>query len=316
MRQIIHSAVILFLALSVIPARSSFSESGSLVTPQGRIEFKLYVPSSYHGDPVPLVVVLHGCSQDADIISKSTGWNELAEREGFIVLYPQQSRLRNIDGCWNWFFEANQHRGFGEPYLVAEATKHVMQRYHIDRSRVYICGMSAGAAMALITAICYPDVFAAVGSHSGLEYRAADSIGSAYDAMENGGPDPEITARAAFVEIMKSGTQRAALPAIVFHGSSDPAVNIINGEQTTEQFTLLNKALGVAMERTESAGFEKKPYTLVRYHTGGVAIVEYWIVDGLEHAWSGGSPDGGVFNDPEAPSATQHMWEFFREHSL
>jgi len=291
-------------------------ELESLTTPYGTIEFKVYVPSSYSGESVPLVVMLHGCSQNADMIAEGTMWNELAEREGFIVLYPQQSTLRNVQGCWNWFFDANQHRGMGEPFLIAEATRYVMQRYNIDRSRVYICGMSAGGAMAIITAICYPDIFAAVGSHSGLEYDAADSIDSAYDAMENGGPDPEITAEEAYMEILKAGAQRNELPAVIFHGSDDEAVKIINGDQTVEQFVILNEALGRIMESTESEGFEGKPYRLVQYTREGENLVEYWIIEGLGHAWSGGCLDGGEFNDPEAPDATLHMWEFFSQHSL
>ena len=307
--------VLLFTSF-VAPVRGSQFEEGSLMTTQGIIEFKVYIPSSYSGDPVPLVVVLHGGAQDADMIAAGTGWNDLAEAEGFIVLYPAQSPFRNEKMCWNWFFEADQHRGYGEPYLIAEATAYVMHRYNIDRSMVYICGVSAGAAMAAIAAVCYPDIFAAVGSHSGLEYRAADSVDSAYSAMESGGPNPEVTAEAAYMEILRAGAQRNSLPAIVFHGTDDEIVNIVNGNQTTEQFVILNEALGRILERTESEGFEGKPYTVTSYVREGETMVEYWVVEGLGHAWSGGSPDGGQYNDPEAPDATRHMWDFFKRHLL
>jgi len=299
-----------------VPVRGSQFEEGSLMTLQGAIEFKVYVPSSYSGDPVPLVVVLHGGAQDADIMAAGTRWNDLAEAEGFIVLYPEQSLLRNKKMCWNWFFEANQHRGYGEPFLIAEATRYVMRRYNIDRSMVYVCGMSAGAAMAAIVAVCYPDIFAAVGIHSGLEYRAADSVNSAYSAMESGGPDPDVAAEAAYMEILKAGAQRNSLPAIVFHGTGDEIVNIVNGNQTAEQFVILNEALGRILESRESEGFEGKPYTVTSYFREGETRVEYWTVEGLGHAWSGGSLDGGQYNDPEAPDATLHMWNFFKKHPL
>jgi len=152
---------------------------------------------------------------------------------------------------------------------------------------VYICGISAGAAMATIVAVCYPDIFAAVGSHSGLEYRAADSVNSAYSAMASGGPDPDVTAEAAYMEILRAGTQRSSLPAIVFHGTGDEIVNIVNGNQTAEQFVILNEALGRILERTESEGFEGKPYTVISYAREGETMVEYWTVEGLGHAWSG-----------------------------
>ena len=312
------SLVVLSGSLFAQGGQRSELQSFDIDTAQGVITFKVYIPSSYSGEKVPLVVVLHGCSQSVEEIAIGSRWNELAEKECFIVLYPQQSKSRNSYGCWNWFLESNQHRGRGEPFMIAEATHFAITQWNIDSSKVYICGMSAGASMALITAICYPDIFSSVGSHSGLEYGAATSVSDAFWAMENGGPDPVTAGERAYNEILASNAHRSNLPAIVFHGTHDDTVNSINGDQTVQQFVATNDLLdngrldGSVRADPEINGFEGKPYKLIRYKdSAGNIVVEYWIVEGLNHAWSGGSEEGGKYNDPIAPNATLYMWNFF-----
>src|SRR5215472_5054099 len=196
--------------------------------------YKLYVPRNYaHGRPTPLLVALHGCSQDPDSFSAGTRFNSLADQYTFLVLYPQQTSSNNAGMCWNWFIPGNQVRGKGEPALLAGMVDHIASHFSIDPERVFIAGMSAGAAMAVIMGACYPDYFAAIGVHSGMEYKAASNPVSARIAMSRGGPDPKKQGELAF---LSAGSAARVLPVIVFHGNNDRIVAPINGDQVTQQF--------------------------------------------------------------------------------
>src|SRR2546428_6010484 len=199
--------------------------------------YSVYTPTKYQvGSAVPLVVMLHGCTQTARDFAAGTQMNQLAEEYGFVVVYPQQTRTYNQNLCWNWFSPANQYRGSGEPAILAgivQAMKQEQTSWSIDPHRIYVAGHSAGAAMAVILGATYPDLFAAIGVHSGLEYQAATNTVDSLKVMSQGGPDPQQQGQAAF-EAMGANTR--VIPTIVYQGSSDLVVHPINADQVTQQW--------------------------------------------------------------------------------
>jgi poly(hydroxyalkanoate) depolymerase family esterase len=259
--------------------------------------YKLYLPPGEHDQPLPLVVMLHGCTQDPDDFAAGTGMNEAARERGFFVLYPAQAQGANASRCWNWFKHNHQARGRGEPAVLAGMTRAVMQRHAIDPRRVYVAGLSAGGAMAAILGDTYPDLFAAVGVHSGLPAGAARDLESAFAAMKRGDP----------------GARRdgGAPPTIVFHGDQDGTVHPANGRQVAAASA---GAASAELERSRSAG--GRLYTRAIYREpGGRPVAEHWAVHGAGHAWSGGSPRGS-YTDAQGPDATHEMLRFFFTHAL
>ena len=289
------------------PAASGEFLSRQIETADGPRNYKVYLPSSYDKSrPAPLIVVLHGCTQDPDDISRGTRFNAVAEEKGFVVAYPQQEQKHNGLKCWNWFDSAHQRRDKGEPALVAAITEKVMSDYSIDARRVFIAGVSAGGAMALITAYAYPELFAAAGIHSGIAYGSATSIANALTAMHSGG-DPAALNDAVAKEM---GSARH-FPAIVFQGKADKSVNFVNADQIVSQLSAL--FVPPLTKFVESAG-EAGGYHYTRLIRGNEKqYVEEWLVDELGHAWSGGSKDG-TYTDPNGPDATREMVRFFLEH--
>ena len=263
--------------------------------------YKLYVPPSHAGRALPLVVMLHGCTQDADDFAAGTDMNVRAREQGFFVLYPAQSQDGNAQRCWNWFARAHQQRGSGEPALLADMTQSVTKRYGIDAQRVYIAGLSAGGAMADIVASVYPEIYAAVGIHSGLPRGAATNVAGAFAAMKNGEPAARSTAQV-------SG---ATVPSIVFHGDADQTVHPKNGEQVIAALLRgVNSGETSAEQGTASGG---RSYTRSIYRANsGEALAEHWLVKGAGHAWSGGSAKGS-YTDAQGPDATGEMVRFFFE---
>ncbi|ODR82408.1 hypothetical protein BG842_16695 [Haladaptatus sp. W1] len=280
-----------------------------------------YVPDSAGSNP-PLVVMLHGCSQNADQFREETRMNDVADREGFVVIYPDQYNARNAAECWNWFYDANTMRGYGEAAVIAGMTQTTIDAEGCDPERVYVAGLSAGAAMVPNLLAEYADVYAAGGVHSGLEYDAADSVTGGTTAMTQGGPDPQQQGTAAY-QAMESNGVTDTIPTIVFHGTSDYTVYPENGEQAAEQATQTNDlaadgadddGINYTADATRDGQAESLSYTVSEYHDeNGTTVVEKWTVDNMGHAWSGGA-QGGSYTAPGGPDASQIIWNFFADH--
>jgi len=283
----------------------------NFLLPQSKRNYYLYLPKRYSATrSSPLVVMLHGCKQDAETFSSGTRMNQLADQEGFLVLYPEQRRLANAHRCWNWFNSSAQRAG-GEAALLAGMVREVTRTHAVDPSRVYIAGLSAGGAMASIMASCYGHLFAACAVHSGLMYRAGESVSEATRAMKQGSrASPEATARQAMAQ-----KDFAPVPAIVIHGSTDAIVNPVNANQVAEQFMAMSRladgesAPVIEFTSSQSAG-GRYGYETREYRRGDVLVLRKVLVEGLDHAWSGGNGEF-PFNDPKGPDASRMIWEFF-----
>lgn len=287
----------------------------------GKRDYKLYIPSSYKGQSMPMVVMLHGCSQNPDDFANGTRMNDLAEEHECIVVYPAQARSANSSNCWNWFKSIDQQRGDGEPSIIAGITREVAENYAIDTDRVYVAGLSSGGAMAIIMATTYPDLYAAVGVHSGLPYASAHDLPSAFAAMRGNGSGAQ------FQNSPDLASQSASIPIIVFHGDSDTTVNRRNGEQLMEQNvgksalhrTKRGNRIGpdptvdVTVEQGQVPNGHR--YTCTSHHgDDGRLLAEHWVIHGAGHAWAGGS-NSGSYTDGKGPDASREMLRFFYTQS-
>jgi poly(hydroxyalkanoate) depolymerase family esterase len=248
--------------------------------------------------------MLHGCAQTADAFANGTRMNTLAEEQRCFVLYPEQTHEANRSRCWSWFKRGDQRRGQGEPAILAGMTRDIMHRYPIDRRRVYVAGLSAGGAMAAVLGTAYPEVYAAVGVHSGLACGSAHDLPSALAAMRGMPAQASSDARG-------STPGAAATPTIVFHGDRDTTVHPRNGEHMVSRSLEQNGASGgdASIERAQVPGGHAYTRAIHRDSTGRV-VLEYWRVHGGGHAWFGGSPRGS-YTDPKGPDAAREMIRFF-----
>lgn len=272
--------------------------AGVFTNEAGSRPYKLYVPSGAKaGQRMPLVVMLHGCTQSPDDFAVGTRMNEAAEAGAFLVAYPGQVASANANGCWNWFSQADQRRDAGEPSLIAGITRKVMADHAVDPKRVYVAGLSAGGAAAAVMGDAYPELYAAIGVHSGLAHGAARDMPSAFAAMRQGAAGAPAS----------SGSP---IPAIVFHGDKDAIVSPSNGDAVAAQssggVTLASK-----VEQGQAPGGHAYTRT-VRTGPSGQAV-EQWVIHGAPHAWAGGSA-AGSYTDPRGPDATKEMVRFFLEH--
>jgi len=273
----------------------------------GAIHYKLFVPAGLGASP-PLLVMLHGCTQSPDDFARGTRMNALAREHGYVVAYPAQAKSKNASKCWNWFRSHDQQRGQGEPAIIAELTRHLAKAYRLDDRRVYVAGLSAGGAMAAVLASTYPDVYAAIGVHSGLPIGAAHDLPSAFAAMRQG-----ASARAGSVPSMSIDR----VPAIVFHGDRDTVVHPCNGAAVVAQCIdgtvsappAERDAALVTEVRGSVPGGHAYTRTMFKRADGTIAA-EQWVVHGGAHAWFGGDP-AGSYTDPAGPDASEEMLRFF-----
>lgn len=271
----------------------------------GTRAYKLYVPGTYRGEPSPLMVMLHACTQSAEDFSRGTRMNAVAEEHAILVAYPEQSIDANASKCWNWFNRRDQQRDLGEPSIIAGITRGIMQEYAVDPKRVFVAGMSAGGAQAAVLAATYPDVYAALGVHSGVACGLATDSASALAAM-NGG------------DVRQSGStrpdtqDRRLVPTIVFHGDRDTTVHPRNADRFAELVTATGCEKHVETGRVLGGrAFTRTMYT----DPSGQEVFEQWLIHGAGHAWSGGST-AGSFTDPQGPDASREIVRFLLGHRL
>ena len=264
----------------------------------GARRYRLYVPASAGAGLQGLIVMLHGCTQSPEDFAAGTRMNALAEEHRLLVVYPGQTNGDNSMACWNWFQPGDQRRDGGEPAIIAGLTRSIRDEFAIPHDRVFVAGLSAGGAMAAIMGETYPDLYAGIGIHSGLAYGSANDVLSAFSAMRG----------QAAIEPRRPAESAAAPRAIVFHGSADTTVHPGNADRIVAS---LAGARGRALRSEHASSGGRRGYSkTVIERGGGVRALECWIVDGAQHAWSGGSPDGS-YTDSRGPDASAAMVRFF-----
>ena len=309
------------------PAVTSFaSESGTFTThafssPVGERSYKLYVPArlavtvpgAVSDTPQAVVVMLHGCTQSADDFAAGTQMNRLADEVGFLVVYPEQAARANASKCWNWFQPQDQARDAGEPALIAGIVRQVVAGQGAGERRVFVVGLSAGAAMALVMAQAYPEMIAGVGAHSGLPLGSAHDIPTALAAMKGGRSGLTGKQRPLGDAQAPRGNAVQPVPTIVFHGDRDHTVQHSNGveiiRQSTSAFGAASHLLAAHTQDGVAPGGRR--YSRTVYANGsGHALVESWSLHGADHAWSGGDASG-TYTDSAGPDASAEMLRFF-----
>lgn len=267
----------------------------------GSREFRVYRPASAAQGATALMVMLHGCTQNPEDFAAGTAMNEQAEKHGFVVAYPAQSRGANAQSCWNWFSRGDQNRDRGEPAIIAGLTRQVCESHDIPLERVFVAGLSAGGAMAVIMGETYPELYSGVAVHSGLPFGAARDVSSAFAAM--GGKPMQGKARATI-----------APRTIVFHGTSDATVHPVNGDLIARD--AMSNGTDTQYQTTEhgkAGGRQFEKHTT--FGTDGQSSIEHWVIDGMGHAWSGGRPEGS-YTDPDGPDASAEIVRFFLNPQL
>jgi poly(hydroxyalkanoate) depolymerase family esterase len=284
----------------IVPDGGRFVE-GNYGNAAGSRAYRLFIPSGYHGQAIPLVVMLHGCTQTPEDFAAGTRMNFIAEEQTCFVAYPAQRAEANQAKCWNWFRPTDQQRGGGEPSLIAGITGQIMRDHSVDPQRVYVGGLSAGAAAAAVMGSTYRELFAAIGIHSGLPCGAATDLPSALIAMRQGGGADAMPGNGRLI------------PTIVFHGDRDTTVHSNNSGRIVRQ-SIGRTSTKETVHRGRVPGGHAYTRT-VHTDADGRGIVEHWEIHGAGHAWSGGSP-AGSYTDPDGPDATREMLRFFLEQSL
>lgn len=280
-----------------MPAAAQFL-SLTHTSQQGTTVYRLYVPANRPATPMPLILMLHGCTQSPEDFATGTGMNALAEAFGCLVVYPTQTHGANAQKCWNWFRPQDQKRGRGEPALLAGMVQEILRDRGGDPARVYVAGLSAGGAAAAILAAAYPEIFSAVGIHSGLPLGAAQDVGSAFAAMRGGAEE---------------GAEAIPVPTIIFHGQADVTVHPKNGDALLAQAVHGHSGLRQTHQSGASPGGRTVHQTRF-LRADGSSLAEFWQVEGAGHAWAGGHP-AGSYTDARGPDASREMLRFFLQHN-
>ncbi len=280
--------------------------SRSFACAAGSRDYRLYIPRRLPHGRRALLVMLHGGTQDGDDFAAGTRMNERAEEHGLIVAYPSQSKAANASLCWNWFMPEHQKRGAGEPAIIAGITREIVANYAVDPDLVFVAGLSAGGAMAAVMAATYPEIYAAIGVHSGLPYESATDLPSAFAAMRGNAGSRGRRLR----KPRGAAAELPRMPTIVFHGDADSIVHSSNAAGIVGV-----SKLGERIERADTRSSEGRTYTrtVIRDQDGAV-VVEDWLLHGSGHAWSGGGAQGS-YTDPDGPDASREMLRFFFERS-
>ncbi len=293
--------------------KSFFTLPASGLAPAKRMLYWLYLPSGVAQAPRPLVVMLHGCKQTATDFAASTRMNDLAERKGFAVLYPQQSAAADSHRCWHWYKRATQ-QGQGDVRLIAEMVRQVQARHRLDTARTYVAGLSAGAGLAAILALRHPQLIAAAGLHSAPVFGTSDSAMSGFQAMQQGASvKHQETAR----EFSNGQPGFPGIPVMLIHGKNDSVVRRVNADHLTAQFAIIDAPFitSAAPVQRSYAGrtggrSPRHAYKTRTYYAGRKPYLVTCEIDLLGHAWSGG--DGSLaYSTPEGPDATLLLWTFF-----
>lgn len=280
----------------LIPKGATFT-SDLFSCAEGERRYLTYVPASATEGLNGLVVMLHGCTQTPEDFADGTRMNEWAESRRLVVVYPHQSRGENAQSCWNWFRRGDQRRDRGEPAILSSLAKCIAARHGIPDTAIFVAGLSAGGAMAAILGETYPDVFSAVGVHSGLPVGSAKDVPSAFAAM-SGKPMPRVS----------KVTGRVART-IVLHGTADGTVHPGNGQEIIRQ--VLQNGPPVTLQAEDRGQVEGRTYSrTVTTDPAGAVLTEHWEIEGLGHAWSGGSRTG-TYTDHTGPDASAEMIRFF-----
>ena len=275
-------------------------------TAPSRLDYRLALPDA-DGSLRPVLVMLHGCQQDAADFARGTGMERSAVARGYIVVYPEQAAGANPSRCWNWFRPQDQRRGQGEPAAIMRIVDEVVANHPADPARLYVAGLSAGAAMAVILAVNYPERFAGVAAHSGLPYAAAGNVPGAFSAMRGGGVAPTLPTAAS--------ASSHYVPLLVLHGDDDTTVAPRNADQLLAQWRA--SATEASQWRSQEDRVDSgRPVrrTTWRGHDGR-SMLEHWQIAGAGHAWSGGDR-AGSFTDPRGPDASAIVLDFFAQHAL
>jgi poly(hydroxyalkanoate) depolymerase family esterase len=299
-------------AIAIAGATATAAAGTVTVEVQSGRNVRVFVPTK-PAVPTPLVVMLHGCTQTPDDFADATQMDVLAEKEGFVVAYPEQSASTIATRCFQWWEPAHQARDAGEPKELADAALAVAKGHGVDEERVYVGGISAGAAMSVILGATYPDRFVAIGVIAGVEYKRATTLSGGLSVSQNGGPGADMQGDLAFAAM---GTRARPVPTFVVHGTSDGVVAPINGDQVADQWRRTNTLVlgdGAIDPVATAPGTAGYPFVrkVHRNKANGASVIEYYVVDGLGHAWPGGKM-GASYSDPRGPDATALMWAFWK----
>jgi poly(hydroxyalkanoate) depolymerase family esterase len=278
-----------------------FGERFSARTHQGAggsMDYRLYVPADREQRNLALVLMLHGCTQDPEDFALGTQMNRLADEFGLIVAYPHQPRRANASGCWNWFDRRHQTRGSGEPDMLAGLAQALASEFTVGKDRIFAAGLSAGGAMAEILAATYPDVFEAIGVHSGLPYQSARDLPSAFAAMKG-------TAAGHAAPHLANDNARHPRK-VVFHGGADQTVHPVNGERIRDQHRS-DRPKRINLDSETAGGGVNRT---VLQDPEGRTVVEHWFVETGGHAWFGGDPRG-TYTQSVGVDASRIMVRFF-----